>query len=79
MRQLGHLLGMSDGFERLHYILELDPRSPAFLHDAEQATSFARNPIYAVLHEACWANGGATEWSARRMLAEQSATGPRST
>ena len=72
VRQLGHLLGMSDGFERLHYILELDHRSPAFLHDAEQATSFARNPIYAILHEACWANGGATEWSARRMLAEQS-------
>ena len=72
VRQLGILLGMSDGLERLHYILELDPGSPAFLHDAEQATSFARNPIYAVLHEACWANGGATAWSARRVLEEQS-------
>jgi pimeloyl-ACP methyl ester carboxylesterase len=71
VRQLGHLLGMSDGNERLHYILELDPRSPAFLHDAEQVTSFARNPIYAILHEACWANGGATRWSAERMLEEQ--------
>ncbi len=71
VRQLGHMLGMSDGNERLHYILELDPRSPAFLHDAEQATSFARNPIYAILHEACWADGGSTRWSAQRMLAEQ--------
>jgi pimeloyl-ACP methyl ester carboxylesterase len=71
VRQLGMLLGMSDGNERLHYILECDPDSPAFLHDAEQATSFARNPIYAILHEACWANGGATRWSAQRMLDER--------
>ncbi len=70
VRQLGHMLGMSDGMERLHYILELAPDSPAFLHDAEQATSFARNPIYAILHEACWANGGATRWSAERVLGE---------
>jgi hypothetical protein len=71
VRQLGLLLGMSDGYERLHYLLELDPASPAFLHDVEQATSFARNPIYAILHEACWANGGRTAWSAQRVMAEQ--------
>ncbi len=68
LRQLGNLLGMSDGFERLHYLLELDPSSPGFLHDAEQATTFARNPIYAILHEACWANGGPTGWSSERVL-----------
>ena len=28
---------------------------------------FARNPLYAVLHEACQANGGATRWSAARL------------
>jgi pimeloyl-ACP methyl ester carboxylesterase len=71
LRQLGHLLGMSDGLERLHYLLELDPSSPGFLHDAEQATSFARNPIYAILHEACWANGGQTRWSAQRIFEQQ--------
>lgn len=71
LRQLGHALGMSDGMERLHYILELDPSSPGFLHDIEQATSFARNPIYAILHEACWANGGQTGWSAQRILEQQ--------
>ncbi len=71
LRQLGHMLGMSDGYERLHHLLELPPDSAAFRHDAEQATSFARNPIYAVLHEACWANGGATRWSAERMSEEQ--------
>ena len=70
LRQLGILLGMSDGFERVHYVLELDPGSPAFLQDSQQATSFARNPIYAILHEACWANGGSTNWSAQRMLEE---------
>ena len=30
--------------------------------------SFARNPLYAILHEACWADGGTTRWSAQRML-----------
>ncbi|MGH2885666.1 MAG: alpha/beta fold hydrolase [Solirubrobacteraceae bacterium] len=67
-RQLGHMLGMSDGAERLHYILELPPDSPAFLHDVEDAVGFARDPIYAVLHEAGWADGGTTRWSAERVL-----------
>ena len=67
-RQLGGLLGMSDGAEALHYIVELPFGSPAFLHDVETAESFARNPIYAVLHEASWADGGATRWAAERLL-----------
>ena len=67
-RQLGQMLGMSDGAERLHYLLELPPDSPAFLHDVESAQGFARNPLYAVLHEASWADGGATRWSAQRTL-----------
>jgi pimeloyl-ACP methyl ester carboxylesterase len=65
---LGILLGQADGAERLHYMLELDPASPAFLHDVQAASPFARNPIYAALHEACWADGGATRWSAQRVL-----------
>ena len=67
-RQLGQRLGMSDGAESLHYLLELPPDSPAFRHDVEAAVSFARNPIYAVLHEASWADGGSTRWSAERIL-----------
>jgi pimeloyl-ACP methyl ester carboxylesterase len=67
-RQLGQMLGMSDGAEQLHYVLELPPGSPAFLHDVEAAVSFARNPLYAVLHEAGWADGGMTRWSAGRLL-----------
>jgi hypothetical protein len=62
------MLGMSAGAERLHYTLELPFDSPAFLHDVEQAVGFARNPLYAILHEACWADGGSTSWSAHRML-----------
>jgi pimeloyl-ACP methyl ester carboxylesterase len=67
LRQLGYLLGMSDGPERVHAILELPADSPAFAHDVE-AIPFARNPIYAVLHESSYADGHATRWSAERVL-----------
>ena len=68
VRQFGQGLGMSDGAEALHHLLELPPESPAFLHDAQAATGFARNPLYAIVHEACYADGGATRWSADRLL-----------
>ena len=70
-RQLGSLLGMSEGAEHLHYILELPFDSPAFLHDVEAASSFSRNPLYAVIHEACYADGCATRWSAERLLPDE--------
>ncbi len=66
--QLGHVLGMSDGAETLHYVLELPFGSPMFLHEVEAKTAFARNPLYAVVHEACYADGGATRWSAERLF-----------
>jgi pimeloyl-ACP methyl ester carboxylesterase len=68
LRQVGHMLGMSGGAEQLHYLLELDPDSRGFRHDVEAAVSFGRNPIYAILHEASWADGGTTRWSAQRLL-----------
>jgi pimeloyl-ACP methyl ester carboxylesterase len=71
LRQLGNLLGMSDGPERVHYIVELDPAWPAFGHDVEAAVPFVRNPIYAILHEACYADGGATRWSAERVMPDE--------
>ena len=67
-RQLGAMLGMSDGADRLHHILELPFDSPAFLHDVEGAVGFPRNPLYAVIHEASYADGGTTRWSAARLL-----------
>ena len=70
LRTLGALLGRGDGAEALHHALELDPSSPAFLHDMQTAAPFPRNPLYAVLHEACWADGGSTRWSAQRVLDE---------
>ena len=59
---------MSYGFEQLHYILELPFGSPAFLHDVQAPMPFARNPIYAVIHEACYASGVTTRWSAERVF-----------
>jgi pimeloyl-ACP methyl ester carboxylesterase len=67
LRQVGYLLGASDGAERVHAILELAPQSPAFTHDVD-AIGFARNPIYAILHESSYADGHVTGWSAQRTM-----------
>ena len=72
-RQVGHVLGMSDGAETVHYIVELPFGSPAFLHDVEVLQSFPRNPLYAVIHEACYASGVATRWSADRVFPDERA------
>jgi hypothetical protein len=66
--QIGMSLGMSDGFQEVHHILELPFASRAFLHDVDEAVSFGRNPIYATLHEACYADGSVTNWSAARTI-----------
>ncbi len=75
-QQLGLALGASDGFEELHYLLELahvdgeDTLSAAFLHGVQSAQTFEQNPIFAFLHEAIYAQGEATRWSAERVRAE---------
>lgn len=76
LRQLGLMLGMGTGSERLHHLLELPPASPAFLHDVERASPFARNPLYAVIHESCYANGQASAWSAQRVMPPEWADDP---
>lgn len=70
-RQLGLALGDSNGFESLHHVLEQPLGSLAFVHDVERGAPFARNPLYATLHEACYADGGATRWSAARVLPDE--------
>jgi pimeloyl-ACP methyl ester carboxylesterase len=75
VRALGRELGMSDGAESLHHVLELDPTSPVFLHDVERVSEFPRNPVYAVLHDACWADGGTTRWAAERVYGGELLTG----
>ncbi|HWM39433.1 MAG TPA: alpha/beta fold hydrolase, partial [Streptomyces sp.] len=68
-RQTGNILGMSDGAERLHYVLERDPSSPAFRHDVAASLPFSgRNPLYAAIHESSYADGHATRWSAQRVM-----------
>ncbi|HET8606054.1 MAG TPA: alpha/beta fold hydrolase [Gaiellaceae bacterium] len=77
LRQLGGLLGMSYGAEQIHYVLELPPDAPAFRHDLEAALPhYARNPLYAIVHEACYADGCVTGWSAERLLPDAFAASP---
>lgn len=71
-RQIGNHLGMSDGAERLHYLLERDSRSPAFAHDLAAMLPFhGRNPLYAAIHEASYADGHPTRWSAERVTPDE--------
>jgi pimeloyl-ACP methyl ester carboxylesterase len=77
---LGLMLGMSTGSHELHYLLEDalagDELSDEFRYQAEHHLSFAANPLYALLHEACYAQGFATGWSAQRVRAEFPAFDP---
>jgi pimeloyl-ACP methyl ester carboxylesterase len=75
-RQAGNKLGMSDGAEDLHALVELPPDSPAFRHDAQDLLGFERNPIYAILHESSYADGVATRWSAQRVMPAEYADTP---
>ena len=75
-RQAGNKLGMSDGAEALHALVELPPDSPAFRHDAQDLLGFERNPIYAILHESSYADGVATRWSAERVMPPEYADTP---
>jgi hypothetical protein len=56
-------------------LLELPFGSAAFLVDAQMASAWERNPIYATLHESSYADGGATRWSAHRLAPEEAITG----
>ena len=73
-QSLGGMLGYSTGSDELHYLLEGafdgDRIGDAFLHDVYGRLSFATGPLYAALHEACYAQGAATRWSAQRIRAE---------
>jgi pimeloyl-ACP methyl ester carboxylesterase len=77
VRQLGLSLGYADYADKLHALLELPPDSPAFHSDLLSSAflgTFARNPIYAVLHESCWADGGRTRWAAERLYPDEYAS-----
>jgi pimeloyl-ACP methyl ester carboxylesterase len=72
---LGHGLGTGAGSHELHFLLEdaLDgdgELTEGFLRAAWEQLSFSGAPLYAVLHEACYAQGEATRWAAQRVRAE---------
>jgi pimeloyl-ACP methyl ester carboxylesterase len=77
-QQLGIAFGASDGFEQIHYLLEdafvsgaHGPESNySFLRGVENMQNFETNPIYAILHEACYCQRAASRWSAERVRAE---------
>jgi pimeloyl-ACP methyl ester carboxylesterase len=78
-QSLGLMLGMGDGFDRMHYLLEDafisvngEPElSDAFLENAQNTLSFAAHPLYALVHEtACYSQGPATGWAAERVRGE---------
>ncbi|MFI9046096.1 alpha/beta fold hydrolase [Streptomyces sp. NPDC053427] len=74
LRTLGLALGMGDGFERIHWLLDesLDSDgalTDTFLHQVEFLTGFTDNPLFAVLQETLYGQGaGPTGWAAARAL-----------
>jgi pimeloyl-ACP methyl ester carboxylesterase len=77
---LGRILGMSTGSHTLHYLLEDafvgGDLSDVFRRGVESQLTFTSGPLYAVLHEACYAQGFATKWSAQRVRSEFPAFDP---
>ena len=75
----GMRLGMRGDFDGLHYLLEEaflegtagTELSDTFLAGVSGGVSFARGPLYALLHEACYCQGAASSWSAERLYAER--------
>ncbi|WP_415951643.1 alpha/beta fold hydrolase [Streptomyces sp. KLOTTS4A1] len=74
LRTLGLALGMGDGFERLHWLLDeaLDgdgALTDTFLYQVMGLTGFTDNPLFIVLQETLYGQGGeATGWAADRAL-----------
>jgi len=84
-QSLGRMLGAAGGSDTLHYLLEDAFTGPAeggavisdaFLARAAAELSFAEAPLYALVHEACYAQGTATRWAADRIMAEFPAFDP---
>ncbi len=73
-QSVGAMLGQSDGSHSLHYLLEDpfagDALSDAFRYAVMDELSFNTGPLYALLHEPCYAQGAATRWAAQRVRAE---------
>ena len=68
---IGGCLGTAMGSHELHYLLEAafdgDELGDEFLYRLDALLTFAGGPLYAALHEACYAQHAATRWSAHRI------------
>ncbi|MEM7530751.1 MAG: alpha/beta fold hydrolase [Chloroflexota bacterium] len=77
-QQLGLAFGASDGFEKIHYLLEeafIDgvggpELSYTFLQGVDALQSFNTNPIFAILHESIYCQQSASRWAAHRIREE---------
>ncbi|MBK3563951.1 alpha/beta fold hydrolase [Streptomyces sp. MBT62] len=78
-QSLGIMLGGSGGSHRLHFLLEnafvRTPQghelSDAFQEEVQNSLSYAGHPLYALVHEACYAQDARpTAWSAERVRGE---------
>ena len=71
-QQLGLNLGFSDGMASLNFLFERafvnNHISYSFLKNVFTMQTFDTNPIFTILHEACYAQGFSTNWSAQRIL-----------
>jgi pimeloyl-ACP methyl ester carboxylesterase len=72
LQQLGTVLGASDGFETLHYLLENawagTELADQFLVAVETKTTYVEGPLYALLHESIYCDGPGrpSAWAAQR-------------
>ena len=73
-QQLGLQLGFNDGASKLNYLFEdafaNDELSYAFLKNVFTEQSFDTNPLFTILHEACYAQNFSTNWSAQKIRKE---------
>jgi pimeloyl-ACP methyl ester carboxylesterase len=74
LQEIGHVLGGAAGIDRLAHLADDAWARPGqrlsdtFLAGVAEIVSFATQPLYALVHEACYAeNGQVTGWSAQRV------------
>ncbi len=68
VRSIGLHLGMTGGSEKVHYLLERDPGGLGFGHEVASLLPFSGHaPLFVLVHEACYADGGATRWASERV------------
>lgn len=77
-QMVGSYLGGNTRVDALHYLLEDafagtsgdDRLSPVFLDQLQPVVSRRSNPLYALLHESIYCQGGPSNWAALRVLDE---------